>query len=173
MTAGPAALPGLRWSVKVPFLRYIARSPEGRCSVTVDSASVVDEHTFLFSPDDASAFDADTVTGLLKFRGDVRFAAHYGLLFLSIADPWLSVTGGAGTLTIAAPPGQSPERIPLTTLHLRTVDPTDTGSCLGTHVRLTAQGSALFNGVYPADEPFDDLTLLLTPSSTTVLEKTP
>ncbi|MGN9757451.1 HtaA domain-containing protein [Streptomyces sp. SD31] len=173
MTAGPTALPGLRWSVKVPFLRYIARSPEGRCSVT-DGASVVDEHMFLFSPDDASAFDAGTVTGLLKFRGDVRFAAHYGLLFLRIADPWLSVTGGAGTLTIAAPPGQSPERIPLTTLHLRTADPTDhADSCLGTHVRLTAQGSELFNGVYPVDEPFDDLTLLLTPSSTTALEKTP
>ncbi|MGC9537506.1 HtaA domain-containing protein [Streptomyces sp. UG1] len=123
---------------------------------------------------DASAFDADTVTGLLKFRGDVRFAAHHGLLFLRIADPWLSVIGGAGTLTIAAPPGQSPERIPLTTLRLRTADPTDhTGFCLGTHVRLTAQGSELFNGVYPVDEPFDDLTLLLTPSSTTALEKTP
>jgi len=64
--------------------------------------------------------------------------------------------------------------IPLATLRLHTADPVDrAGLCLGTHVRLTAQGSELFNGVYPVDEPFDDLTLLLAPSSTTVREKTP
>ncbi|MBL7255984.1 HtaA domain-containing protein [Paractinoplanes lichenicola] len=149
---------GLRWRIKLSFLQYISRLPDGRCSVT-DGAEIIDEQEFLFAADTESAPEANKV----KFRGDVRFGGHHRLLFLRIADPWLEVgDDAAATLSIAA----EPDRIALATLDLRqTAD-----GYLGTDVRLTEAGSELFNLVYPAGERLDNLTTL--PCST-LQEATP
>jgi len=144
--------PGLRWRIKLSFLRYVTRMPDGRCSVT-DGAAVAEEEAFHFSPAPGSAFDPGTLSGDLRFRGDVRFAGHHGLLFVQIADPWLTVDRGAATLSIAV----ASDRIALAALRLER----GPGPYLGTDVRLTEDGSDLFNAVYPAGELLDDLTVLL------------
>jgi hypothetical protein len=136
----------MRWAVKRQFLRYIARMPDGRCSVT-DGATVAGDE-FLFESDASSA----TEPGVLKYRGDVRFSGHHGLLFLRIADPWLETRDGAVTLTIAA----DPDRVTLATLEIRP----DTHGRAGVDLRLTEAGSELFNQVYPAGSPLDDLAVL-------------
>jgi len=140
MKAPRAAQPGLRWEIKRSFLRYIARMPDGACSVT-DGADPVDESAFRFEP-----------AGDLRFRGVVRFSGHHGFLFVRIADPELQVDGTRGTLTIAG----EPARVPLVTCEL-SAEPD--GTTKGTAVRLTAEGAELFNAVYPAGEPFDDFTI--------------
>jgi len=146
MNAPRAAQPGLRWGIKRSFLRYIARMPDGACSVT-DGADPVDESAFRFES-----------AGDLRFRGDVRFSGHHGLLFVRIADPELLVDGTRGTLTVAGDPRDpdGPERVPLVTFEL--TDAGD-GTTNGTVVRLTPHGAELFNSVYPAGEPFDDFTI--------------
>jgi hypothetical protein len=151
--------PGLRWGIKLTFLQYIFNMPDGRCSVT-DGAASTDEQLFYFSPDEGSVFDA-AGAGLLKFRGDVRFAGHGGFLFVRVADPWLRVEDGAATLSIAALPGETPDRIPLATLDLTTARvPDGPDRLIGSSVQLTEEGSELFNLVYPVGEPFDDLTII-------------
>ena len=152
--------PGLHWSIKTSFLEYIFRMPDGRYSVT-DGAAVIDGQVFYFSPDDGPAFDPVTADGVLKFRGDVRFAGHHGFLFIRVADPWLTVERGVVTLSIASLPGETPDRVPLATLELRSSGaPHGPDHYRGGSVRLTEQGSELFNMVYPPGEPFDDLTVI-------------
>ncbi|OLO25840.1 hypothetical protein PZ61_0236045 [Streptomyces sp. MNU77] len=156
--------PGLRWGIKQRFLQYIARMPDSRCSVT-DGASVTEERAFLFTPASWAEFDTATSTGVVRFRGDVRFAGHHGLLFVRVADPWLSVAAdGTATLSIAAAPSEQPDRIPLATLALvRSAPSAGWLRYHGHHVALTEQGSELFNTVYPAGEHLDDLSVLRPP----------
>jgi hypothetical protein len=160
MSTSPPSTPcsrvsGLRWSIKREFLRYVARMPDGRCSVT-DGAVVADD-TFLFVPDQIAAHGPAAGTGVLRFRGDVRFAGHHGLLFVRIADPWLTVDHEVATLTIAGS-DDAAARIPLVTVTLTAGDPFRHFS--GTDARLTSEGSELFGTVYSAGERFDDLTVL-------------
>jgi hypothetical protein len=156
--------PGLRWGISHRFLRYIARMPDGRWSVT-DGAEVVGERTFFFSPVRTSALD--TGNGVLKYRGDVRFACHQGLLFIRIADPWLSVADdGSTTLSAVTSHDETPCRVPLVTLALAPSASPKNRRYVGRHAQLTEPGSELFNTVYPAGERFDDLTVLHHPRLT-------
>jgi hypothetical protein len=155
----PPLEPGLMWGIKLAFLRYIFGQSDGRYSVT-DGADVVNGRMIRFVPDPETTFDPATATGVLKFKGDVRFSAHHGFLFVRIADPWLTVENGAGTLSLAAHPGETPDRFPLATINVSAAGPPD-GAYVGHNVALTEQGSELFNEVYPPGERFDDLIVLL------------
>jgi hypothetical protein len=155
--SGPVSgQPGLRWTIKLPFLHYIFGMADGRYSVT-DGAEVLDNQVFRYSLAEDSTFDTGTGTGMLKFHGDVRFSGHHGFLFVRVADPWLEVDAETATLSVAALPGEEPSRFPLVTLDLR---PAGSRRYRGENVRLTEPGSELFGEAYPAGEPFDDLTVL-------------
>ncbi|MGW2169483.1 HtaA domain-containing protein [Streptomyces sp. NPDC001705] len=153
---GPSA--GLLWTVRSSFLRYVATMADGRCSVT-DGADVVPSDDggpgrFRFALDGVEA-DGTTVTA--RFRGDVRFSGHHGMLFVRIADPVLTFDDlGRGQLSVAA--ADEPGHLPLVRL---TVTAAGADRWRGTEVRLTEAGSELFGGVYPRQEPFDDLALTL------------
>jgi Htaa len=99
----------------------------------------------------------------------VRFAGHHGFMFVRVADPWLELTGSTGTVTVPGDPADdgSPERMPLVTFELvPPSEPAPPGATRhGTRVRLTAEGSELFNTVYPEGEPFEDLFFTLSSTS--------
>jgi hypothetical protein len=165
--SGDVPVGGLRWGLKESFLRYVARMPDGRCSVS-DGADVVGDREFRFEPD-----GKDVVPGsgavLHRFRGDVRFSGHHGFLFVRIADPWLEVSGTSGVLSIptvvdgVSADGPPAGRLPLVTFALAdTGDGAPVGVIRGVRVQLTDEGSDLFNEVYPSGEPFEDLTFPLT-----------
>jgi hypothetical protein len=137
--------------------------PDGRCSVT-DGAAADGGDVFLFAPDQDRAGDPAAGPAALRFRGDVRFAGHHGLLFVRIADPWLVLGDQDATLTIDGPDAAL-GRIPLATVTLGAA--AANGQHVGTDVRLTPEGAELFGSVYPAGERFDDLTVF------TPLEDTP
>ncbi|MGY0488192.1 HtaA domain-containing protein [Streptomyces sp. WG-D5] len=149
---------GLLWSVKSSFLRYIATMADGRCSAT-DGADAVPSQDgghgrFRFVLDSVED-EGTTVTA--RFRGDVRFSGHHGLLFVRLADPVLTFdASGNGVLSVAGADG--PGHLPLARL---TVTAAEAGRWRGTEVRLTDSGSDMFGGVYPQREPFDDLVLAL------------
>ncbi|MEE1798084.1 HtaA domain-containing protein [Streptomyces sp. JV176] len=153
--------PGLYWGINSQFLNYLARMSDSRCSTT-DGADLLGGNIFRFEPEPGNdtGIDPTTGTGVLRFRGDVRFAGHYGFLFVRIADPWLTVENGAATLSVITHPTES-ERLTLITAVL-----TEEGvdgpihRMSGKTVRLTAAGRPLFNDVYPEDAPFDDFSVL-------------
>ncbi len=97
------------------------------------------------------------------FGGDIRFTGHFGMLFVRIAFPVLTLRDGRAELTVAGQSEEEPaERVPLVTLSLEaTPAPEGIEMWSGTDVRLTQGGVALFNDVYPAGEAFDPLTLTL------------
>lgn len=156
--------PGLHWGIKTSFLEYIARMPDGRASVT-DGAVFLDGSVAAFEPDPrvGPGDGLDAEPPFWAFRGDVRFAGHHGMLYVRIADPWISVRNGRGELTVLDPddPATQP-RLPLARFTLEQHHlPGDLHAWLARDVHLTEQGTGLFNDVYAAGEPFEPLAIFL------------
>lgn len=154
---------GLHWGIKASFLEYIGRMSDGRGTVT-DGATPTDGNIMVFEPDmSVVPTDPSRMQLFQAFRGDVRFAGHYGMLYVRIADPWVSVTDGVGTLTVLDPykPDDEP-RLPLVrfTLEQQHIDE-DMLVWLSTDVHLTEEGTGLFNDVYQPGEPFEPLAIFL------------
>lgn len=136
---------GLRWSVRGTFLRYVSALPGGRMHVS-EGASL-SEGRFSFP-------EGTTTPEIRRFTGRVAFSGHFGLLSVTIADPWLDWSTDICILTIADP---ERGRLPLATC-LMASDPT-TRAGLGREVRLTEDGVALFGGSYAVGEPLDAFTI--------------
>ena len=145
---------GLTWPIKRSFVTYVLGMPDGRAGA-VEGAFPLPDLSVVFEHD--PSVDAAALGDGWAFRGDVRFAGHFGMLFVRIADPWLVRTDDGVLLTIADPDAQDDgPRVPLATV---TVAQTGAGEWASTAVALTAQGSELFNSVYPVGDPLDPFTL--------------
>ncbi|PHV66152.1 HtaA domain-containing protein [Williamsia muralis] len=152
--AGPTL--GLRWPIKRTFVNYVRGMTDGKGSAT-HGASVTGSMEFLYEND--PGFSS---TDEWRFRGDVRFAGHSGLLFVKIADPRITVVGadGVAELTVVDPYG-SDTRLKLATLRVSPQHrPDGIQMWTGTDVRLSAEGVGLFNDVYQPGEEFDSLEIL-------------
>jgi hypothetical protein len=167
-TTAPPEFPlGLRWGIKSSFIDYVRRMPDGRGWVG-DGATPIGSHEIVYAPEVADRGAAEDGGGARSwtFRGDVRFSGHAGMLFVQVAAPVLTLldgVDGAARLTVANPAGPAgPERLPLVTLRLsREPAPDGIEVWSGTDVRLTESGTALFDDVYPAGEPFEPLSVRL------------
>lgn len=143
----------LRWTVRASFLRYVAGLPDGRASAT-DGARITqsDPQEFVYVTDPEHSSD-----DVLAFRGDVRLSGHRGLLFVRVANPRIHLDGVQARLTVDDPMTEDGTGPRLTLVSLAIEKRRD--DWWGTDVRLTADGVAFFNSVYPADEPFDPLSV--------------
>ncbi|MGD6979063.1 MULTISPECIES: HtaA domain-containing protein [Citricoccus] len=145
---------GLSWGVKGSFTRYVASMPDGRYGAGHGATETADG-AFFFELDDASGYDPRAQEGLVKYRGDVRFKAHGGMLFVMIVDPWLEFHEDGVLLTVVDAE-RWPDRDHRITL--ATLRPDERGSrglppgwrCQ--EARLSAEGAAVFNDVYPVGE---------------------
>lgn len=160
--SAPAPQPGLRWAIKRSFLSYLARVPDGRMSAT-DGATLTDEGEVVWdvAPDLAAAVPpgADQV---LTFSGDLRFSGHGGLLFVRVADPHIVLSGDTGELSIVETFSQV-EGSRLLLVTFRVAHRSYVAGCevlSADEVRLTDDGTEVFNMVYPAAEPFEPFTVL-------------
>jgi hypothetical protein len=142
-------LQGLRWGFKASFRTYVERMAG---SIDVSSPAVGTEGNYFF-PFVGRDVDAEHGATLVRFAGAVAFRGHGGLLSLTIAFPTLVFHGPATTLSIADP------RDPSTLLPLADLAAPETEGPIP--AALTAQGSALLRGTYPAGTELDPLTLLL------------
>ncbi|MGM7666561.1 HtaA domain-containing protein [Microbacterium sp. A93] len=144
--------PGMSWGVKGTFTRYVDAVPDGRYGAGGGATAVVDG-TFFFELEDASGYDPVQRDGVAKYRGDVRYKAHGGVLFVMLVDPWLELREGVGELTVVDAkhwPSRE-QRLALATLRL------DEGGGLPLgweqlEARLTPAGVAIFNDVYAVGE---------------------
>ncbi|MFW6772804.1 HtaA domain-containing protein [Nocardioides sp. CPCC 205120] len=171
----PAPAHGLRWGIKTSFVEYVRRTPGGTGSVA-DGAVPVSPTEILFALAPEPPAPAELPEGTTRawaFRGDVRFAGHGGMMFVRVAHPWLVLDGtgtGAGdgaTLSIEDPYATAgAPRVPLVTMTLA-ARPSPEAEADGVElwtaadVRLTPAGAELFNGVYPAGEPFEPVTVVV------------
>lgn len=147
---------GLRWGVRRSFLSYVFGMPDGQASVG-DGSRALPTEELCWEPDLRPQTDG------WAFRGDVRFEGHAGLMFVRIADPWVARHGTRVELTVADPYG-APDapRLVLATAELSEAEVTgDVQLWRGTDVRLTEDGSAVFNHAYPAGELFEPFTIVL------------
>ena len=149
----PERGPGLYWSVRDSFFRYVAGLRDGRASVSGGASLTVSDPQVVVYPADSG----QTTATVLAFRGDLRLAGHGGLLFVRLADPRIVLGGERAELSVADPlteDGSGP-RLRLVTLDLA---PHDDGWS-GSDVRLTPDGVGLFNHVYESGELFDALRI--------------
>lgn len=155
--AGPDPVqtrPGMSWGVKHSFARYIDAMPDGRRGAG-HGATETERGVYFFELDDTSDYDSASGWGVIRYRGDVRYAGHEGMLFVMIVDPWIEFRGSAAVLTVldAEHWPNRERRIELATL---TPDDSATQQLPEGWAHLTAQltpeGSAVFNDVYPVGE---------------------
>lgn len=151
------ALPGLHWAIKRSFVDYIARMPDGRGSVS-DGATPLGDNVMVFEPESKHEVAVGT---RLQFRGDVRFGGHYGMLFVRIANPHITIVGSTAELSIAGAT-DSDERLRLVTIELVPGSPVGgMDTFVGENVHLLPEGVGMFNDVYPAGEPFEPIFIAL------------
>ncbi|WP_345568039.1 HtaA domain-containing protein [Streptomyces plumbiresistens] len=156
--------PSLRWAIKRSFVDYVFRMPDGGGWVT-DGATATEDNELVYEWVRSEA----TADGgfLWAFRGDVRFSGHAGLLFVRVADPWLSVLGDQATLSVVDPISEDGGRLDLVTVQLAPVETSGDGTTwAGDPVSLTAAGVGLFNDVYVEGELFAPLMVHLPPADT-------
>lgn len=143
---------GLMWPIKQSFLRYIAGMPDGR-AILAGGARVSERDGVIFAAGDRPDYSAATGEGTVRFVGEVVFHGHFGMMRIRIADPWLRIAGGRGTLLID---GGADRRLALVEAAIDfAVDCGHRPVWHARDVRLTGDGSDLFGGVYGAGEPFD------------------
>ncbi len=155
---------GLFWGIKSSFMQYIEQMPDGRGSLGA-GAQVLASGDILFPPLQAARRTTpDNVDERIwEFGGDVRFSGHFGMLYVRIAFPAIAVQDGAGVLTVADPFGtEDGKRLTLADVTLQE-QPAPPGQLIwdSTEVRMNAEGSQLFDDVYQAGEPFDEIRLVL------------
>lgn len=148
------ARPGLSWGIKQSFTRYVDSMPDGKRGAGY-GATEAEPGIYFFELEDVSDYDAAAGKGIIKYRGDVRFAGHHGMLFVMIVDPWIDFRESTVVLTVldAERWPKRDRRIELATLSLGE-SATAQLPAHWTHMdaRLTQDGSAVFNDVYRVGE---------------------
>lgn len=155
--------PGLHWGIKSSFLDYVIRLPDGQGSVSAGAAPS-ELAVFVYEPDGPEFDVVEGTVRTLKFRGDVRLSGHAGMLFVRIADPWITLMGDRVELSVVDPASMSStSRIVLATLELEASGLP--GTLHAERVALAAEATVHFNDVYSAGELLDPLTVVLPPGS--------
>ena len=154
---------GLRWALKRSFLEYISRAPDGRGTIGA-GATVTSLNEIVFEPDRRDLPTSPAAATFHAFRGAVTFSAHFGMLVVRIADPWVTIDGDLGDLTVLDPWQQTEgsARLRLASFEIDDHRITDgLEHWTAAIVRLASEGCALFNDVYEAGVLLEPLTIIL------------
>lgn len=170
-TAQAATVSGghLDWGVKQSFRNYISGPIAHGTITTSEGATRNADGTFRF-PTATGSVDADADTAELAFTGKVEFTGHDGLLYMTVEDIRVTLTGSGGTL-VADVVSKSLSSGQLTTyddVEFATLADTDLaaadGTVAGTGIgaTLTETGSPAFAGFYPAGTALDPVSFAAT-----------
>lgn len=152
--------PGLHWPIKRSFVLYVARLADGDI-LGGPGLGMTDARTFVWQAE-ALLTSSDAHLTTLECSGEVMFSAHAGALSFRVARPVLRIAGETSVITIA---GQSDGQLPFVDF-TAIPDPEADGQVVrGTHVRLREEALELFAGYYGAGEEFDDLRIVLPPTT--------
>jgi hypothetical protein len=152
---------GLLWGIKTSFVSYLKGMPDMRSSIS-GGATVTSRGRFLFPLASSEDYDVSTNRGVLKFTGDLRFSAHFGMLFVAFIDPWVSIDDNGAQLSVADPDSYPDATVRLPMVDLAAPQSHDHGplrTWQGTNTTLRAEAVAFFNEVYAVGEEFDPLDM--------------
>ena len=178
MNAALASAPGLWWGLKRSFLSYLAGMPETKLSVS-GGAAVSSEGLLFWPPVEGSGANApsgpETAASPLMhpgfaeyFRGEIRFRAHRGMLYVRLGEPIVCRDGVRGTMSFLATQADGTQaRVALAEFDAHPLTPSfeppdPIQMWAGTGVRLMASGVSIFNGVYPVGESMEDFVCTAT-----------
>ena len=133
---------GLTWGIKRSFVDYVAAS-----------SGVVTATGVSTSPDGYTFPRSEATPTELRFTGVVEFAAHGGMLAITVANPAIERHEDKTELTIDDP------NVPGGRLAFATLDPgaPDDAGLVTARAVLTREGSRLFDGYYPTGIELDDV----------------
>jgi len=142
---------GLSWAIKRSFARYVSGLPDGRLHLS-DGARAGRGDQLFFPP----RGDGLGVNHLV-FDGLVLFTGHMGLLAVPIERPRLQLATAEHSGQILTEHGG--EQRPFATFDWRVEHASNGQALIGTQVRLTADATVLFAGIYPENEALEDFTV--------------
>lgn len=138
----------LKWGVRESFVRYVASLPDGSFHCSAGAATgFPSAGPWTFEYVGESVRDDARV---LKFRGDLRFRGHGGMMFVMLLDPWLALGSTAAELSVvdlAAWPDTSVRTALARTPAGWTSE--QFADAVEVPLQLDQAGSELFNGIYP------------------------
>lgn len=147
---------GLAWALRRSFRRYVQRVATGR-EILDGGAGQIPDGRLYFPVRSVGHLDPDRGDVSVAFSGGVRFLGHLGMIDLRIGELDLNITGGEGWLRT----GTMEEPRDLVQVQLARTQADDSVVSLVLTSRLAHGAEELFDAVYPAATPFDDLEVRL------------
>ena len=160
----PTRVAALGWGVKQSFRNYVEAT--GGTIETGGGAERAADGGFSFpaAAGEALRLDADgKPVGRGAFLGEVRFAAHGGMLSVRLADPAVELGPSGGVLS-AADAAAGGRRVEIARLDLASMTSGDGGEIV-IPAALTIDGSFVLGDHYPPMTPLDPVRLVLFPHS--------
>jgi hypothetical protein len=148
---------GLAWALRTSFRRYVQRVAMGR-EILDGGAGHIPDGRLYFPVKSVGHLDPHHGDVSVAFSGGVRFLGHLGMIDLRIGELDLHITGGEGRLRTGTTEGLRD----LVDVRLARTQADDSGASLLLSSRLAPGAEDLFDAVYSAATPFDDLEIRLT-----------
>jgi hypothetical protein len=148
---------GLAWGVRSSFRRYVHRVALGSEAPDGGVGSLPDGR-FHFPVAEVRELDGGDLRAEITFSGGVRFLGHAGMIDLRIGELQIVLDSGVGILRTSSPEGIR-DLAEVRVAHAQIVDGVTT---LSMQSRLAAGAEDLFNEVYAAATPFDDIEIRVT-----------
>jgi hypothetical protein len=148
---------GLAWAVRSSFRRYVRRAAVGS-EILDGGAGAISDVLLYFPVREVRCFRAERGDAQISFSGGVRFLGHAGMIDLRLGEFDLELSGGTGLLRTGTPDGLRD----LVDVEITQTRTDGTTTCLSLTSRLAAGAEPLFDDVYAAGTPFDDLEIRIT-----------
>jgi hypothetical protein len=147
----------LIWGVKQSFRTYVEAS--GGTIGAGAGAERMAEGVFAFAAAAGSdlAVEGGVLAGTGRFRGQVSFQAHGGLLSVTLVDPWVEATAGGWALSVAETAG-SPRRMTIAKLDAGALALEPDGTT-ALPAATTLEGMMLLGDHYPPGTALDPVRL--------------
>lgn len=156
----------LNWGFKASFRTYVSMGNGNPPIAVSNGASINADGTFAF-PSTGGSYDAATGEANATYGGTVVFSYPAHFFTITLANPTVSISGGAATLKAdvnLASAAAEPVQVTQATIATLTTSGSNpaagadgvTGTALA--ATLTAAGASAFNGFYAAGEPLDPLS---------------
>ncbi|WAH97745.1 HtaA domain-containing protein [Arthrobacter sp. MMS18-M83] len=149
----------LEWGIRRTFIEYVSGLDDGEITAE-EPATVSGLGRFSFPAQPGSELDPKTGFGVLKFSGTAHASGHFGLMSVTITDPWIEIGLDCAALTIPDPDRDpvSGKRIALATLTLKTEDGSNVWVDIASTLAVEAIG--IFNRQYESGSAMDPVTVV-------------
>ena len=129
----------LWWGVKASLVDYVLTMGEGRIVADHESVAPDGSRVFGFAAEPAEP---------LRFRGDLRFVAHGGMLDVRLRDPRAELGDSPALTADRVSHLEQASRLRIADL-VRSADDSSWPGFVRFGATLTAEATALFDGMYP------------------------